>query len=195
MEPQFPGGELYKYQENERRRRMSQIELSYEDLKQEMIKEIEKRQLKILATSEGDFVTAREVRFISDGLTMFCFTDHRSRKYEQIKANPNVAIAVGNLSIEGVASLKGRPLNEENAKYLETFREKQPDWCEHWSQAGHFQNPNMRVIDVTPKRIAMYKTRAFDKVPESYLAILNVVKEEAYRLKPSDFPEAPAYRE
>jgi len=42
VEPQLPVGELYKYQENERRRSMSQIELSNEDLKQEMIKELAK---------------------------------------------------------------------------------------------------------------------------------------------------------
>ena len=174
---------------------MSQVELSYDDLKQEMIDVIEKRHLKIIATSKEDFVTAREVRFISDGLSMFFFTDHRSRKYEQIKVNPNVAIAVGNLSIDGVASVKGHVKDEGNEKYLEIFREKQPDYFKHWTKVGYFEDPNMRVIEVTPRRISMYKSRLFDNVPEPYLAILNIEKKSAYRLKLSDYPEASAYRE
>jgi general stress protein 26 len=77
---------------------MSQEKISYEELEKEIIEIIRNRPLKIIATSSGDSVTAREVRFCSDGLNMFFITDNRSRKYEQIKTNPNVAVAVGNLA-------------------------------------------------------------------------------------------------
>ena len=94
---------------------MSQIELSYEDLKQEMIKEIQKHELVFLATSERELVTNRMVRLVSNGLSFFFLTNVNSRKYKQIMANPNVAIAAGGLQIEGMASLKGHP--QEEGKY------------------------------------------------------------------------------
>ena len=46
---------------------MSQIELPYEDLRQNMLEEIKKYHLGFLATSEGDFVTVRQMRLIING--------------------------------------------------------------------------------------------------------------------------------
>jgi len=201
-EPQLQGGELYKFQENEMRIRMSQIELSYEDLKQEMIKEIQKYEFGFLATSEGEYVTAREIRCVPNGLTIYCITDRRSRKYKQIMANPNVAIAYGNhrvpfrgLQIEGVASLKGQPIDEENAEFIKAYQEKQPDAYER-SSRRHFQGrPNLSVIEVVPRRITL--SVQGDTASETYFDILDTVKEEANRVMVNigDNIEAPAYRE
>ena len=173
---------------------MSQIEIPYEEAKKEIIEAIEERHLKILATS-SNYVSAREVRFVSDGLKMFFFTDSNSRKYKQILENPKVAVAVGNLQIEGEASIKGSPKDEGNSKYFEIFKRKQPDWHKYWVDSGNLELPNLKVIEVVPNRISMYKTRAFDKVPESYYLLLNVDKQKAYRMSYEDLFEAPAYNE
>jgi len=82
---------------------MSQIELSYEYLRQDMIEEIKKYHLGFLASSEADFVTVRQMQLIINGLTIYCHTGIYRRKYKQIMANPQVAIAAGNLQIEGIA--------------------------------------------------------------------------------------------
>lgn len=42
-------------------------------------------------------------------------------------ANPYEAIVAGNLQIEGVALLKGHPLDEENTVFIETYKETRPD--------------------------------------------------------------------
>ena len=171
---------------------MSQEKISYEELEKEIIEIIRNRPLKIIATSSGDSVTAREVRFISDGLNMFFLTDNRSRKYEQIKTNPNVAVAVGNLQIEAITKTKDQPLKE--SEFLELFQETQPDRYIEWSKSGHFTNPNMRVMEVSPKRIALYINRTVDEKTKTYLEILNISCGEAFRLRPSDYLIAQAYR-
>ena len=143
---------------------MSQIELSYEDLKQEMIREIKKHEFGFLATSDGDFVTVREIRCVPSGLTIYCFTNRNSRKYKQIITNPNVAIAYGNhrvpnrgLQMEGVVSLKGHPLDEENIIFLKAYQETQPEAYER-SMRRHFvrTRPDLRVIEVVPRKISMF---------------------------------------
>lgn len=159
---------------------MSQIEMSYEDLKMEMIKEIEKQDLIVLATSEGESVTARTVMCVNDGLTIYCGTKKNSRKYKQLTVNPNVALASRSLQIEGVATLGGHPLEEGNSGYLEAFKKQQPIVYENQSKRGNFENPYMRVIEITPKRIAMYVQGA--TAPESYLAILEPMNKKAYKL-------------
>jgi len=173
---------------------MSQIELSYEDTKQKMIKEIKKRQFMILATSEEDKVMARTVMFIPDGLSVFYIMRPATRKYTQIAANPNVAVASGNLQIEGVASSRGHPFAEENTFLMEILREMNPELYEHASR-GYPQRPEVELFEVVPSRIALYKSRFFDNVPESYWDILYVEREEAYRVKTSGVEEATVYRE
>ena len=106
---------------------MSQIELSYEEMKQKVIKDIQKHPRLYLATSEGEFVTVRRMGFVSDGLKIWFVTDLESRKYKQIMANPKVAIAGGDdLQIEGVASLKGHPFDEP--EFIKAYKETQPDF-------------------------------------------------------------------
>lgn len=172
---------------------MSQVEIPYDEALEEIVEAIEERHLKILATS-SDYVSAREVRFISDGLTMFFFTDSQSRKYQQIVANPKVGVAVGNLQIEGEAVIKGSPRDEGAQKYFDIFKRKQPDWYQRWKDEGNFDFPNLRVIEVVPNRISMYKTRAFDNVPESYYLLLNIEKHKAYKMSYEKLFESPAYK-
>jgi nitroimidazol reductase NimA-like FMN-containing flavoprotein (pyridoxamine 5'-phosphate oxidase superfamily) len=72
---------------------MSEIELLYKETKQEIIEEIRKHQFGFLATTDGSSAYVREIRFVPDGLTLYCFTDKRMRKRKQIMKNPNVAVA------------------------------------------------------------------------------------------------------
>jgi general stress protein 26 len=160
-----------------------------------VIKEIQKYQDMVLATSEGESVTARTVACISDGLTVYFTTTPGSRKYSQIAANPNVALAAGNLQIEGIASVKGHPLAEGNAAFIEVLRETRPELYEGMSQM-HFKIPNYQLIEVAPRRIALYRMSLRDSVvidnvnyegymlnvPQVCIDILNTSNEEAHRV-------------
>ena len=183
---------------------MRQIELSYEELKQEFINELAKLgneglyQRGILATSEGDQVTARRMWLIPDGLTLYCHTDGTTRKCKQINANPNVAVVAGFLQIEGVASVRGHPLAKGNTDFIEAFKESQPEKYE--SYKSNYQNleRDLVLIKIEPKRIAMFKYTDPSSGIERGLHILNVAKEEAHRVvgivkKDSDPKGAPAY--
>ena len=90
---------------------MSQIEVPYEEAKQQIIDEIQKNAKGYLATSEGDLVTVRRMGLISSGLTIWCITTDNSRKVKQIIANPNVAIAAGDFL--QIARARATILNNE----------------------------------------------------------------------------------
>jgi len=181
---------------------MSQIELPYKDTIRMIIEEIKKHQLMILATSDGDQVTARQMRCIPDGLTIYCITNCYSRKYKQMQENPKVALAVAGLQIEGDASLLGKPLDERNVRFIQVFKEVQPEAYQMNLEKGNIDNPNAELIKIVPKRIALYIPRPSANEPGAYQIILNPVKEKAYKVpwisadqKPLDFSKAPAYRE
>ena len=164
---------------------MSQVEIPYEETKQNMSEEIYKHERGYLATSEGESVYVRQMMVLSDGLTMWLLTDQSSRKYQHIKANPNVGLAVGlALHLEGVASLKGHPLEDENEKVIKAFQEKLPDIYERSLRAGRIlKRPGTRVIEIAPKRIALNVwTPHFDLEGfRPYTDILNVGEGKAYR--------------
>ena len=97
---------------------MRKDSFKYEKMEQEMIKELAKlgsagiSQRGVLSTSENNHVTSRRMRFIPDGLKLYGWTTKHTRKHKQILANPNVAVVVGFIQIDGVASLKKHPMDE-----------------------------------------------------------------------------------
>ena len=167
---------------------MNQIELSYEETKQEMIEEVRSHQFGFLATTDGGSAYVREIRFVPNGLTLYCFTDRRSRKRKQIQKNHNVAVAYGNhkiptrgLQIEGTAILRGHPLDDECKEMLEAYKDFQPEAFER-SMKRHFvrSRPDLSVIEIVPKKVTLMvqgKT-----APETYVDIIDIEKERATRL-------------
>lgn len=167
---------------------MSQIELPYEDTKQSIIDEIKQYQFGYLATTDEKAPYAREIRFIPDNLTLYCFTDKRSRKRKQIMKNPNVAIAYGNhklpnrgVQLEGYAILRGHPLDAENKDTLEAYKRTAPEAYER-SMRRHFvrTRPNLSVIKIEPRKATLYVQGA--TAAETYFDIVDVENETAYRI-------------
>ena len=154
---------------------MSPTQLDYEALKQRVQKQLGKHRHGVLATAEGDFVTARQMMLICDGLTITFITTTTTRKYKQILANPNVAVAIGNMQIEGVASIRGRTSDSDNAWFLKVFEEMEPEVYEgHRDECLDPETP-WRVIEIAPKRIALFVA------PENHLDVLNVGEKTATR--------------
>ena len=116
---------------------MSQVEIPFEETKQRMIEEIQKHHQMYLATSMGDYVTVRRMGPVPDGLTIWFQTAVNSRKYEQLIKNSNVALAAGDdLQIEGVASLRGHPMDEKNSDFIKVFKSNRPEMYERSIRPG-----------------------------------------------------------
>jgi general stress protein 26 len=184
---------------------MRQIEISYKELEQDFIEELSKLGSEglynrgILATTKGDHVTARRMRLVSKGLTLYFITDRGSRKCIQIMANPKVAVVAGFMQIEGVASLKGHPFDEP--VFLEAYQESQSDNYEQW-RAGQYvtRERDMVLIEVIPERISLFRYADPESGIERGNYVLNASKKKAHRIidmisMQSDPSGAPAYRE
>ena len=180
---------------------MEKVELPYEELKQEMIEEISENPFGVLATTDGKYVRAGKMRLLCDGNKLYCFTHEKSRKIEHIKKNNNVAIYAGIHQIEGTASLKGNPSKMENASFINAYRTTQPEAYSKSAPKYFHENSEIELIEITPRRIAVYKS--FDTPMEdwekgkilSYFDLLNLDKKKAYRLDGLGIYEEPEYRE
>jgi general stress protein 26 len=175
---------------------MSQVDLSYEELEKVIIHELDKLcdaglyKRGILATSKRDHVTARRMRLIPHGITLYAWTDTRTRKVEQIKANQNVALVAGFIQIEGQALLMGHPLKAENSEYIKAYKRKLPEVYENVEKPT-FENSNeIELIKIVPCKISMPSLKN-----TFTLDVLDVNRKEAYSLVGKDWVESPAYRE
>lgn len=164
---------------------MSPTKISYEELEQEFSQQLQKAEHGVLATSEGDYVTAREMMILSDGLKIMCFTSINSRKYKQLQANKNVAFSINNLQIEGIAALTGHPSDTRNAGFIRIFEEKRPKIYEFWRDICLDPNSGLVVIEITPRKITGYKPEGMN----THLDILNIVTEMATRADTNDITQ------
>lgn len=180
---------------------MSQTELPYEETQRKVMEALHRHSIGVLSTSDGGFVTAREMRLVYDGLTIYCYTHLDSRKYKQVSSNPNVALSVSTIQIEGVASILGHPAESKNARFLKLYKEQQPQAYEfsYNEYLAEGKRPETRLISIIPKRIALYLSGT-PAVSAGYTAIgcldiLNTDKQQAYRVGVYEFKDSPAYYE
>jgi hypothetical protein len=172
---------------------MSQIELSFDELKQEMIEEIKKHKFMVLATSIGGKVTARTMGVIPDGVSIYVTTSPKGIKYEQMKANSSVALADGNMQIIGEAKFRGHPLDDNNKNFIEALNVSHPNLVDRLMQVN-FKRPDYLVIEIIPKRISTYIHPTTHNVPETSINILNLEANKAYRVNAAEREEAEAYK-
>jgi len=158
---------------------MVHIELPYDEQEQDMAAKLKKHGLMVLATTDGERVYARTVLTVFNGITGYVMAKKKSRKYTQIKVNPNVALAEGSFQIEGMATLVGHPRDEANRIYLECFKRDQPQLYERQERVGNLDNPNMALLKIEPNRIAYYVQGP--TAEESYLNVLEPEKKKAYK--------------
>jgi len=125
-------------------------ELDYEALEAEIEKVLREAKEIVLATSAGGHVTARMMAPLSDGLTVMMATGAGYRKVAQIRQNPNVALAIGNLKMEAGAELFGHPGGHPT--FLKGYAEKFPVYAKRYRGA-----PEDMLIIARPKKAALYK--------------------------------------
>jgi general stress protein 26 len=94
-------------------------QFDYKEKYKEVMENLEKEKAMVLATSDGDKVAARAVWFVPYESSIYFFTSKSYSKYKQIVKNPNVALCINNIQIQGVAYIKGHPALEENKPVLE----------------------------------------------------------------------------
>ncbi len=107
----------------------------------------------VLATSSKNRVTARTVSFTSKDFDIYFLSWEHNKKIEQIKENPNVALTLKNVQIEGKAEVLGWTYNEEHKEIGDLFRAKfSPEWYDTFSKIKE-----MVLVKITPEKIMKFE--------------------------------------
>ena len=104
----------------------------------------------VLSTSANNKVSSRMMSVVHHEGVFYFQTDRTMRKYWQISENPNVALCIDNIQIEGRADGAGRPL--EHPVFAGIFKD-----CFKGSYDAYSAMENERVFEVRPTFIERWK--------------------------------------
>lgn len=118
---------------------------NFQELKNYVYNFLENNKLIVLATSSNNLVSARTMSYIVIDEKILFQTDSNYTKAKQIKDNPNVALCIDNIQIEGIANILGHPFNIENKDFLDKYKKI------HNSSYTKYSNlDNEIVIEIIP---------------------------------------------
>ena len=128
------------------------MDLDYNALEKEVYGLLGEKSIMVLATSLDNRVTARSMSCIVLGKKIYFQTDKTFLKYDQLSMNPNVALCVDNIQIEGKAKLKGHPLSKENSWFRDIFKKHYFGSYETYSHMV-----DEVVVEVEPRVVTLWK--------------------------------------
>lgn len=148
------------------------MDIDFHILENEIFGILGKKKIMVLATSYGESVTARNMSCIILGKKIYFQTDSAFQKIKQITGNPNVALCVDNIQIEGIAKIRKHPFDEENKEFISVFKEAYIGSYECYS---HMKNEV--VIEIEPTFITLWKYEG----SQPYRDFLDIKGNKAYR--------------
>ena len=153
--------------------KVRQRDLPFEKKKEEIVAFLESRENAImaLATCAAGQVLVRMVLVACHGLDVHFFTWGGSRKCEQIRANPRVALCKGGVQIEGTATILGDLFSPSNTAIRGLFEERFPEAIARWRD-----RPAMVLVKIEPTSVVL----AGEPGEEPHLQFVDLENEVAY---------------
>lgn len=126
----------------------------------------------VLATCAESKTTARMVSCIFYESNIYFQTDRNFLKYKQINTNPNVALCIDNIQIEGIASDIGHPLDKNNEYFAILFKMNYRS-----AYDKYIAIPDERLLKVIPVFITLWE---YDN-EKPYRIFFDFPKKEVYK--------------
>ncbi len=131
------------------------MQLDYNEALKSVHELLASKKVMVLATSLDNRVTARSMSCVFMDNKICLQTDSHFLKYHQMIVNPRVALAVDNIQVEGRATIKGHPLEEENRGFAGLFKEVHSSSYKSYS---HMENEV--VVEIAPTLITLWRYEA-----------------------------------
>jgi len=129
-------------------------EPDFEKIRSEILTLFSENRGMILATSLNDRVTARHISFVNEDLDIYFTSWEHNKKIIQMKGNPNVALNLNNVQIEGKAEVFTCVFEEKYKDIQDLFRSKFGSmWLDRFS---HIKE--LILVKVIPEKIVKFET-------------------------------------
>lgn len=105
---------------------------NFENTLKDFYKDFGTHKAVVFSTSLNDKVSSRMISVVVIDGDFYFQTDRKLKKYNQIKENENIALCIDNISIEGICSEVGVPI--ENDEFCKLYKEFYPNAYEMYSK-------------------------------------------------------------
>lgn len=125
--------------------------MEFNEAKELMFKKLGVSKIMALASSVDDYVMVRNVSCLFYDEKIYFKTDKNFRKTQQLFKNPQVALCVGGVQVEGIAVNKGLVIDEEGRKFEKAYKEHL------WQSYNAYSHEDTEIlIEVTPKFVEIW---------------------------------------
>lgn len=139
--------------------------MSFQEEYAKFMQSFGKAKTMVLSTALEDKVSSRMMSIIRINDKFYFQTDKNFRKYKQIKENPNVAVCIDNMQIEGHCKEIGRPM--DYTEFDNLYREYFYNSHERYSALD-----KERLFEITP--VFIERWLYIDGIP--YMEVFDVNK-------------------
>ena len=136
---------------------------------------IQDHQIMVLATGTDSKISARSVSCIIYHEKFYFQTDRNFLKIRQILQNPQVALCLSNIQIEGSALVLGHPLEKRYEIFCALYRKYYEG-----SYLTYTHLENEVVVQVSPKTITLWNYEAGRPYREYFDVEADTYREEYY---------------
>lgn len=134
--------------------------MNFNEEKELLFNKLGNSKIMALASSANDHVMVRNVSCLFYDDKIYFKTDKNFRKTQQLFINPNVALCVGGIQVEGVAVNKGLVVDEPERKFEKGYQKYL------WGSYNAYSHVDTEIlIEVSPSFVEIWdtdeKNRAF----------------------------------
>ncbi|MGL4109221.1 pyridoxamine 5'-phosphate oxidase family protein [Clostridium sp. LP20] len=146
--------------------------LDFNKVKEEFFRSIGDTKIMVLATTDSQKVSARNMSIVINNEKFYFQTDYNFDKCREIEKNKNVALCVDNIQIEGKVTYIGDFYDKKFEEFKKVFKLKHKS-----SYEGYSKLMDNKVFEVIPTKISLYKYDGLDV----YREFIDFIKRSAYR--------------
>lgn len=150
----------------------SMKEFNFEEIVNEKFKVLEDVTEMVLSTSSENRVTSRVVSTACYGSKVIFLSWGHHTKCTQMRINPMVALCHDNYQIEGIASIKGDVVDENNSNYAQLYQAKQTKYFDIFSR---FEGMQIIQIEIQSLSCFGFEGNKF------YVDRIDLLNKTAYR--------------
>ncbi len=151
--------------------------LSFEQAKALFFEQLGDWKIMALASSVNDYVMVRNVSCLFYDDKIWFKTDKNFRKTKQLLENPNVAMCVGGIQVEGTARNCGLVVDEPGRVFEQGYKKHL------WGSYNKYSHEDTEIIiEVTPRYVEVWDTSEDNYAYQIFIDFEN----EAVEVKPYD---------
>ena len=142
--------------------------MEFIEAKEFLFKKLGYSKIMALASSANDHVMVRNVSCLFYNDKIYFKTDKNFRKTQQLFVNPNVALCVGGILVEGRATNKGLVVDEPERTFEKLYQKFL------WGSYNAYSHEDTEIlIEVTPKFVEIWDTDNKNKAFQTFIDFEN----------------------